>query len=387
MKQNHKGLRVTQGEQLGAGGYGVVCIAYNVNDLTQRFALKRVRIDENRRVGTPLEQIVTEVKLWRKVNNHRFILKLIETFAVGNAFYFISELATKGDLFDYIYKNFENRRMDLQACCYFFNQIALGVNYVHSQGVAHRDLKLENILMFEDPDSPYEMSAKVTDFGLSSEAFDPSSGIILDSNMVGTLVYLPPECIKGRFGKPVEEEALDRYEDEETPSQNAVETKSVWSKRFEFPPLSNAFHMDYWALGVILFEMLTKHVPYNPRGAMNAALYNMWRGKFAKIKGMAPATREFVRTMLEYNPSKRATIRCILNHEWMINNRQEQVTRSTVHPPAPPPRPVLKYVQPPVAPKEKIRLPPVPPRKFEIQAQVKQSEQSDVVGRAAKRVT
>jgi 5'-AMP-activated protein kinase catalytic alpha subunit len=69
-----------------------------------------------------------------------------------------------------------------------FQQIILGIEYLHSQQVSHRDLKLENILLDED------YNVKIADFGLSNLMRD---GIFLYTSC-GSPNYAAPELIEGK---------------------------------------------------------------------------------------------------------------------------------------------------------------------------------------------
>ena len=79
----------------------------------------------------------------------------------------VSKLATNGDLFDYVSMG----RLSEQLVKYYGLQLLYGIHYMHTNGFAHRDLKLENILVDED------FNVKIADFGVScSISGDDKSG-------------------------------------------------------------------------------------------------------------------------------------------------------------------------------------------------------------------
>lgn len=106
------------------------------------------------------------------------------------------------------------------------------LDYIHGQGVVHRDLKPENIMVGDDD------STKLIDFGISASEGMRRLTFSKFSNAMGTPDYISPEQIKRRHGDP---------------------------------------RSDIYALGVILFEMLTGKTPFdgrNPLAVMNDRLVN-----------------------------------------------------------------------------------------------------------------
>lgn len=93
----------------------------------------------------------------------------------------------------------------------------LALNYLHSNNVVHRDLKLENILLDKDG------NVKLGDFGFARE-FDDGPGNLMDT-WCGTTAYASPEMLKG-----------EKYSGEET---------------------------DIWSAGIILYALLTGGLPFD----------------------------------------------------------------------------------------------------------------------------
>ena len=90
--------------------------------------------------------------------------------------FLILELASKGELFDYVSETW----MFLENTCrHFFKQLMSVLQYIHSEGVSHRDLKLQNFLLDDD------FNLKLVDFGFSA-----------DEQKVGPILY----SMKGTSG-------------------------------------------------------------------------------------------------------------------------------------------------------------------------------------------
>lgn len=126
--------------------------------------------------------------------------------------YIITELGSNGEFFDYI-----NVDEPLRECHarYYFGQLLAAIDHCHSNGIAHRDIKLENFILDE------EFNLKLMDFGMSVQNQDKSS---MQSMPVGTPTYIPPEMLQYKSYKP--------------------------------------FKCDLFSAGVCLFMMITGRNPY-----------------------------------------------------------------------------------------------------------------------------
>jgi len=121
---------------------------------------------------------ILQMDLMQRLNGHPGILKLKETVETSEHYILVMELMRGGDLFDRLHDkevfSEEETRRALQ-------QIATAVKYIHEHGIAHRDLKIENI-MFPSTESDL---CKVGDFGLAKDIGKSDS-----NTPVGTLHYM-----------------------------------------------------------------------------------------------------------------------------------------------------------------------------------------------------
>lgn len=99
----------------------------------------------------------------------------------------IMELAKGGELMEYVQKKGTLPEKDARK---ILLQIISAIQYCHSNGVVHRDLKLENILFKEVED----LYVKVIDFGISGVC----TAFQADMVDAGTIAYMPPECFEGQ---------------------------------------------------------------------------------------------------------------------------------------------------------------------------------------------
>lgn len=147
------------------------------------------------------ENIKNEIKL-QKAIDHSHIARLYDYFKDADNIYIVMEYCKSGHLGDYLKKN---QRLTEGEAVYYFLQTAFAIEYLHTNNIMHRDLKLENLLL----DS--KANVKLTDFGWSALSTDK-----LRQTYCGTIDYMAPEMVAG---------------------------------------LPYNFKVDIWSLGVLLFEL------------------------------------------------------------------------------------------------------------------------------------
>jgi len=154
----------------------------------------KVRLGTHRLTGTrvALKQIPKGVsaQLTREIHHHRqlrhpHVVQLYEVIATESFIWLVTELCTGGELFDYLV---EKGRMDEYETRALFGQLCLAVAYCHEQGVVHRDLKLENVLLDD------HCHVKLSDFGFAREF---ERGGLLET-FCGTTGYASPEMLLGQ---------------------------------------------------------------------------------------------------------------------------------------------------------------------------------------------
>ncbi len=182
----------------------------------------------------------------------------------------IMKLAKNGDLLDYINSRPLMTEDDARK---IFKQLVSAMEFAHSKGVAHRDLKLDNILL--DKDGSGRLKAFVADWGFATY-FNPSDRALNDA--IGSLPYASPELLLGK-----------RY----------------------FGP-----EIDVWALGVILFTMVAGRLPFGPDGQQST------RANISACRWEAPAhlstsLRELLRGMLHPNADARLSVFDVAASTWL----------------------------------------------------------------------
>jgi len=142
------------GKEIGKGAFSVV--REGISKATgKKVAIKSIR---TKLIKTKL--LMREIEIMKKVGNHPNILKLYEVFESKNYLYLVLELVTGGELFDQIVARGEYSEKDASN---IVRQIISAVSHLHSHGIAHRDLKPQNLLCA----GPSGDDIRVADFGLS----------------------------------------------------------------------------------------------------------------------------------------------------------------------------------------------------------------------------
>ena len=145
-------------EDLGRGKFGIVKLG--IHKKTQKkVAVKVIKKKDMNPYEVELQKREIEVL---KICQHPNIIRLLDVFENPEYIYIILEYMAGGDLFSYLerkdFKITEDRARSMA------HQIASALYYLHSFGIVHRDLKLENILMADKTD---DSELKLVDFGLS----------------------------------------------------------------------------------------------------------------------------------------------------------------------------------------------------------------------------
>ncbi|ORE05983.1 kinase-like protein [Rhizopus microsporus var. microsporus] len=167
-------------ELLGHGAYGCLFLGQSLRD--NSYVAIKILLKSRDLQQLQLQQLEMDIQSQLK---HPHLLALHRVIQDQDYIYMIMELCDQGDLFDFVIKDQESSFIrDESLVKEWFTQILDAVEHMHAQGVYHRDIKLENILLKQEQENTV---CKVADFGLATrERYSMEFGC-------GSTSYLAPE--------------------------------------------------------------------------------------------------------------------------------------------------------------------------------------------------
>ncbi|OWF35294.1 NUAK family SNF1-like kinase 1 [Mizuhopecten yessoensis] len=246
---------------LGEGSYGKVKLAIEKSTKEQVAIkyIKKGKINDD----TDLTRLRREIRILSSLN-HPNIVNVREVFENKDRIILVMDCATSGELYDYINNRSQLAEADARR---IFRQIVSAVHCCHQNGIVHRDLKLENIVLDHDG------NVKIADFGLSNY-FSQNK---LLSTYCGSPLYASPEIVNG-----------------------------------------NPYHgpeVDCWSLGVVLYTLVYGAMPFDSSD-FKVLRKQISNGDYYEPTNAAECAG-LIRHLLTVNPAKRAGVTDILNHWWV----------------------------------------------------------------------
>ena len=172
-------------ENLGSGSYGTVVLA--IHKISREYRAIKMINKFKLQTEEAKKRIMQEVEILRKLD-HPHIVRVYEFYEDEFNLYVVMEYCRGGELLDSIIKN--GHLTEVETAVYM-KQILSAVFYMHSMNIAHRDLKLENMLL----ESPTTRNIKIADFGTAIEVL-PGKYL---TQMIGTINYIAPEIFKKKY--------------------------------------------------------------------------------------------------------------------------------------------------------------------------------------------
>ena len=232
----------------------------------------------------------TETLVLEKLQ-HPNINKIYQSFSSKTGKVHVLEYLEGGDLFDCI-TDFEKNNGLPEFNYVKLKQMLKGLDYMHSRGIVHRDIKPENFAF------DVEGNIKFIDFGLSCYFGRNNKNGIAKINPVGTIPYMSPELFK-------------IYKERKNLRSGRVRSHTV-----PLPTL-NLLAVDVWALGMVLFTMLTCRIPWTCADPNTSKEYNRFLQKdfsHSPWNNIDSCFLNVVKMMLNPNVKERATTKELLEY-------------------------------------------------------------------------
>lgn len=247
--------------KIGEGSTGTVCIATE-KSTNRQVAVKKMDLRTQQR----RELLFNEVVIMRDYH-HPNIVEMYDSFLVDDELWVVMEYLEGGALTDIV----THSRMDesqIATVCY---QCLKPLAYLRSQGVIHRDIKSDSILLTADG------RVKLSDFGFCAQV---SQELPKRKSLVGTPYWMSPEVIS----------------------------------RLPYGP-----EVDIWSLGIMIIEMVDGEPPFFNEPPLQAMrrIRDMPPPKLKNSHKVSPRLQGFLDRMLVRDPAQRATAAELLQHPFL----------------------------------------------------------------------
>ncbi|KAI8144169.1 kinase-like domain-containing protein [Fennellomyces sp. T-0311] len=270
------------GKTLGKGASGRVKLGVH-RHTGEQVAIKI--ISKTHLAANPaIEKAVRREIAIMKLIHHPNVMSLVDVIDDDNSpdLHLILEYVEGGELFEYLVSK---GKLGENEARHHFQQMILGLDYCHHHLICHRDLKPENLLL----DSSNNI--KIADFGMAS--LQPAGSMLETS--CGSPHYASPEIVAGM-------------------------------------PYNGAAS-DIWSCGVILYALLTGHLPFDDDN-IRQLLKKVKSGKYSMPETISRNAQDLIRRILVVDPAKRLTMEQIMAHPWFRETKPHN-KNSLPTPPSP----------------------------------------------------
>jgi serine/threonine protein kinase len=246
-------------EQLGQGSFGQV-FKVNKKGTDTLYALK-VLSKQMLLKHNQLKYALSELKILKSMD-FPFIVKLFSRFQTPKSLYLILEYCPNGDLSSQIQAK---EVLSQEEARFYTAEILLAIDFIHSKGVAYRDLKPENVLL------DAEGHIRLTDFGLAKDGLASNA---VTKSFCGSPAYLAPEMLlKKGSGQPA----------------------------------------DIYGLGAVLYELLVGKPPYFSED-VPTLFSNIKLGRLTFPWNVTAEAKDLLCRLLARDPSARPTTKQVMQH-------------------------------------------------------------------------
>lgn len=278
--------RYVEGDVLGLGAFSSVTLVRRAvvrrgGATTMACKLLRLSADQTDPAPAELstaEQVLNEVSILRRLD-HPNISKLVEVFEERDCFRLVMPLLSGGDLLSALRFRGSFAEDDART---IMRCLLSALQHTHSHGIAHRDIKLENLLLAE----PHDLSRVVLiDFGLAKALRDDPYG-----SACGTPVYVAPEVITDVDRVT----GLSRY----------------------------GCECDLWSAGVVMYMLLSGSPPFTSTDV--TSLLRQVRAAVVRFHDpswelVSTEAKDLIRGLLTASPRARMTAGEALAHSWFAD--------------------------------------------------------------------
>ncbi|BFY99202.1 hypothetical protein BsWGS_02243 [Bradybaena similaris] len=281
------GGKYLMGSVLGEGSYGKVKELLDIETVCRR-AVKILKKRKLRRIPNGEQNVQREIKLLKRLR-HRNVIQLIDVLVneEKQKMYMVMEYCAS-ELQEML-ESVPEKKFPIWQAHGYFCQLIDGLEYLHSHGIVHKDIKPGNLLVTNDE------TLKITDLGVA-EALDQFARTDECRTSQGSPAFQPPEIANGQ---------------------------STFS----------GFKVDIWSSGVTLYNITTGKYPFEGDNIFKL-FENIGKGMYTIPDGVSDLLGDLLKGMLAYESEVRYTLQQIRQHPWFIK-QHPRVLEHVVIPPRP----------------------------------------------------
>ncbi|XP_070609370.1 ribosomal protein S6 kinase alpha-5 [Erythrolamprus reginae] len=247
---------------LGTGAYGKVFLVRKISghDAGKLYAMKVLKKATIIQKAKTTEHTKTERQVLEHIRQSPFLVTLHYAFQTDTKLHLILDYINGGELFTHLSQREKFNEDEVQI---YIGEIVLALEHLHKLGIIYRDIKLENILLDSDG------HVVLTDFGLSKEFVNDENERAY--SFCGTIEYMAPDIVRGG---------------------NTGHDKAV----------------DWWSLGVLMYELLTGASPFTVDGERNSQTdisRRILKSEPPYPQEMSPLAKDLIQCLLMKDPKKR----------------------------------------------------------------------------------
>jgi len=275
----------------------------------------RIHRMRGRQLEDPVKEIAAMQLLGKK---HPNVLWIIEVLQDDEYLYCVMPYCKGGDLFGVVIEYTENgdseQGMPENVARFWFKQILLGLAHLQANGICHRDLSLENILVDEDNCLIIDMGMCLrVPYSYNNVNVNVNVAISQNANITNTNTnpFQTTDVQNGTCRRLILPQG--------TCGKHNYMSPEIFRNAEPFDP----FAIDLWAAAVILYIMITGFPPYDQASPTDQRFLQIVSGTLlqqldAWEVAISPQAADLLQKMLQLNPRNRLTLRQVMLHPWVV---------------------------------------------------------------------